>query len=140
LSNPSVNVLIVTYNQEEIIEETIESVVDQSYENISKIIISDDESKDETPNIIMEYAKKNQSIYPLLAEKNRGITYNMNRALSQANGNFISFLDGDDLMFHNKIEKQVKFLNSHADISVCAHDMDVFDIRKGKSVGNLVKS
>lgn len=133
------NVLIVTYNQEEIIEKTIESVINQSYENITKIIISDDGSNDETPSIIKTYAKKNQLIYPVLAEKNKGITYNMNRALYHANGDYISFLDGDDLMFQNKIEKQVKFLETNPKIVVCAHDMDVFDSRKGKSIGKFSK-
>lgn len=131
------NVLIVTYNQEEIIKDTIESVINQSYENINKIIISDDGSTDETPNIINEYAKKNKSIYPVLSEKNKGITYNMNRALNHADGDYISFLDGDDLMFPNKIEKQVRFLDETPGVVACAHDMNVFDSCKGESLGKF---
>lgn len=116
------NVLIFTFNQETIVKETIESILNQSYENINKIIIADDGSSDDTPYIIQEYALDNPQIEPILAKKNKEIAYNMNRALQRADGEYISFLDGDDLMFQQKIEKQVKYLNTNPDLVGCAHD------------------
>ena len=137
MSNSSVNVLIFTYNQENIVKDTIESVINQSYENISKIIIADDGSTDKTPTIIKEYARNNPHIEPILAQKNKGIAHNMNRALKRVNGDYVSFLDGDDLMFQQKIERQVNYLNANHDLVACAHDMDVFDSCEGKLQGKF---
>lgn len=137
MSKSSVNVLIFTYNQENLVKDTIESVINQSYENITKIIISDDGSTDETPNIINKYASNNPVIEPVLAKKNKGITYNMNRALKRVDSDFVSYLDGDDLMSQQKIEKQVNYLNENPNLVACLHDMDVFDLVKGKSLGKF---
>lgn len=137
MRKPSVNILVFTYNQENLVKETIESVISQSYENITKIIIADDGSTDRTPGIIKEYASKNPSIEPVLANKNKGIAYNMNRALRRADADYISFLDGDDIMFHQKIEKQVNYLNVNPDLVGCAHDMEVFDAFKEESLGKF---
>ena len=139
MSMPSVNVLIFTYNQESLVNETIESVLSQSYGNITKIIIADDGSTDNTPNIITEYAMNNPSIYPVLAKRNRGIAYNMNRAIKHIEGDYVSFLDGDDLMGKQKIEKQVKYLNTNPELVACAHDMKVFDSVKNEFTGNFSK-
>ncbi len=137
MNKPSVNILIFTYNQENLVKETIESVINQSYDNITRIIIADDGSTDKTPEIIERYALNNPSIKPVLAKRNKGIAYNMNRALTRADGEYISFLDGDDMMHRHKIEKQVKYLIENPDLVACAHDMDVFDSCKGESLGKF---
>lgn len=135
MEKPSVHILIFTYNQESIVKDTLESVLNQSYSNITKIIIADDGSTDNTPNIINYYASNNPSIKPILAKKNKGIAYNMNRALNCADGEYVSFLDGDDIMRKQKIENQVNYLNANQDLAGCAHDMDVFDTCKGEFLG-----
>ena len=137
MSKPSVNILIFTYNQENLVKETIDSVINQSYENITKIIIADDGSTDRTPEILKEYESNNPSIVLVLAKKNKGIAHNMNRALKRADGDYVSFLDGDDMMHRQKIEKQVKYLNENPDLVACAHDMNVFDSCKGESLGKF---
>ena len=136
---PTVNILIFTYNQEAIVKDTIESVINQSYENINKIIISDDGSTDRTRDIIMEYANNNPIIEPVLAKKNKGIAYNMNRAIKLVDGEYASFLDGDDLMYTDKIKKQVEYLSVNPDLVACAHDMDVFDSCKKKIIGKFTE-
>lgn len=137
MSKPSVNVVIITYNQENFVKDTIESVINQTYGNISKIIIADDGSIDETPNIIKRYASNNPLIEPILAKKNKGIAYNMNRALKRVDGDYLSIMGGDDVMLPQKIEKQVKYLNKNNDLVVCAHEMDVFDSFTEKSLGKF---
>ena len=116
MEKPSVNILIFTYNQESIVKDTLESVLNQSYSNITKIIIADDGSTDDTPNIINDYASNNPSIKPILAKKNKGIAYNMNRAINCADAKYVSFLDGDDIMYERKIENQVDYLNTNQDL------------------------
>ncbi|EKQ52021.1 MAG: glycosyl transferase [Methanobacterium sp. Maddingley MBC34] len=137
MRKPSVNILIFTYNQENLVKDTLESVINQSYENINRIIVADDGSTDKTPEIIKEYALNNPSIEPVLAKENKGIAYNMNRALKRADGDYVSFLDGDDMMYHQKIEKQVKYLTKNPDLVACTHDVDVFDSCKEKSLGKF---
>jgi alpha-1,3-rhamnosyltransferase len=137
MSKSTVNICIVTYNQEALVRDTLYSVFNQSYENINKIIIADDGSDDETPDIIKEYALNNPTIKPVLAKENKGITYNMNRALKHADGDYISFLDGDDQMYPEKIEKQVRYLDANPDLAGCAHDMDVYDSCKGEMLGKF---
>jgi len=137
IQTPSVNILIFTYNQESLIKETLDSVINQSYENITKIVVSDDGSNDGTPQIIMDYSLKNPLIVPVLAKNNKGIAYNMNRAIKRADGDYISFLDGDDLMHPHKIEKQVDFLNANPDLVACASDMDVVETVTGEVTGKF---
>ena len=90
MNDPSVDVVITTYNQENFINDTINSVIKQSYENIGKIIVSDDGSTDKTPSIIETYVSNNSLIEPVLAKNNKGIAYNINRALKRVDGDYIS--------------------------------------------------
>ena len=137
MNRPSVDVAIVTYNQEDLIKETLDSVINQTYDNINRIIVSDDASTDNTPNIIEEYALIDPRIIPILAQKNKGIAFNVNRGLKQVNANYVCAMGGDDLMYKHKIEKQVEYLKSNSDLVGCAHDMDVFNNDTGKSLGKF---
>lgn len=133
--NKEVDVLIISYNNENFIKETIESVLNQSYSNIRKIIVADDGSKDSTPDIIRAYADKYPQIEQVLAKENEGIAHNVNRALKRVKSEYVASLGGDDLMFPEKIEKQVEYLNNNPDVVVCSHDMDVFNSVIGQSMG-----
>lgn len=137
MSNPSVDVVIITYNQENFIKDTISSVLNQSYENIGKIIVADDGSTDKTPSIVESYAANNPLIESVLAKNNKGIAHNMNRALKRVNADYISILGGDDIMLPQKIEKQVNYFIINSDVVACAHDTDVFDSSTGKSLGKF---
>ena len=137
MDKTSVDIAIIAYNQETLIKETIESVINQSYDNINKIIVSDDGSTDMTPKIIKELADANSSIKPILAKKNKGIAYNVNRAIKHLNADYVCIMGGDDLMHPQKIEKQVNYLNLNKHLVGCAHDMDVFDTNNGKSRGKF---
>jgi len=137
MNRPSVDVTVVTYNQEDLIKEALDSIINQSYENIKRIIVSDDGSKDNTPNIIEEYAMNDDRIVPILAKKNKGIAYNVNRGLKQVNAYYVCAMGGDDLMHKQKIEKQVEYLTSNTDLVGCAHDMDVFNNDTGVSLGKF---
>jgi glycosyltransferase involved in cell wall biosynthesis len=137
MNNPSVDVVIITYNQENLIKETIESVINQTYDNLMKIIITDDGSTDKTPKIIEDYAENNPIIKPILAKKNKGIAHNINRALKYVSSDYVCIMGGDDLMHTQKIEKQVNYLNSKDDLVACGHDMDVFNTNTNQSMGKF---
>lgn len=137
MTKPSVNVAIITYNHENLIKGSIDSVLNQSYDNITKIIIADDGSSDKNPEIIEYYASNNPIIEPILAKNNEGIAYNMNRALNHVDGEYMSILSGDDKMFPYKIEKQVNYLKKNPEVVTCVHNMDVFNFSSKQSLGKF---
>lgn len=122
---PKVSVMIITYNQEDLISETIESVINQNYENI-EIVIADDASTDNTPAIINEYAKKYPGIViPVLNETNLGITGNSNAAFFSCTGELIAVLGGDDLFLNGKIQSQIELFRD-PNVVLSYHPVDIF--------------
>lgn len=134
MEDPKVSVLIPSYNQEQVIEQTVMSAVAQDYKNL-EVVVSDDASKDRTPQILQELQRK----YPdrlriFLHQTNLGVTKNHTRGLMECRGDFIAFQDGDDLFLPGKITKQVDFMQKHPDCTICSHDVDVFDSETGKTL------
>jgi glycosyltransferase involved in cell wall biosynthesis len=131
MADPKVSVLIPSYNQEAIIEQTVMSALTQNYDNL-EVVVSDDASIDRTPQILKEL----QSKYPdrlkiFLHQTNFGVTKNHTRGLLECHGDFIAFQDGDDLFLPGKIKKQVKFMMEHPDCTISFHDVDVFNSETG---------
>jgi glycosyltransferase involved in cell wall biosynthesis len=107
---PLVSVCIPAYNIEKYFEATIECVLNQSYKSI-EIIIVDDGSTDKTGQIAGSYINDN---IRLLHQKNKGASAARNLAYQQSKGEYIKFLDGDDLMDTGMIESQVNLaLQNH---------------------------
>ena len=110
---PLVSIITLTYNHENYIAECIESVLCQTYENWEMIIL-DDASTDRTPFIIEEYAKKDKRIEFIRNEKNMGmynLDVNYNTALKEAKGEWIGYLEGDDVFTKRSLEYRIKALN-----------------------------
>lgn len=123
---PKVSVMIVTYNQENLIAETLESVLSQDYPNL-EIIVSDDCSTDRNPEIIHAYHHRYPSIVvPVINTKNLGITGNSNAAFFSCTGEFIAILGGDDLFMPGKIKAQVQKFIADPDVVLSYHPVDVF--------------
>lgn len=93
-----VSVLMTAYNREKYIAEAIESVLSQSYLSWELIIV-DDGSTDDTTSIVKGYAKNDNRIKFHVNEINLGDYHNRNRAASYANGEFLKYLDADDIMY-----------------------------------------
>lgn len=104
-----VSIVTPTYNSKKYIRDTIKSVIDQSYPFWEMLII-DDGSVDETPDIIKEFALKDSRIKWKILAKNEGIASARNEAIKIANGRFLTFLDHDDLWMPQKLEEQVVFM------------------------------
>ena len=123
---PVVSVAIITYNQKEYLKECIESVLEQDYKNI-EIVIADDCSTDGTQDMLKEYDKQYPNKFVLkLSEKNQGITPNSNLAHFACSGDYIAWMGGDDLMLPGKIKKQVEYMESNPNCTICYHNLDVF--------------
>ena len=104
-----VSIVIPVYNAERFIKETIESVLNQTYTNF-EILLIDDCSKDNSRKIIESFDDK-RIVYHL-QEKNGGAGVARNTALTMAKGQYIAFLDADDVWEKDKLEKQIAIMNS----------------------------
>lgn len=107
-----VSIITPNYNCGRFIAQTIESVLMQTYKNWEMIIV-DDCSTDDSIQIAMFYAQKDKRIKILCNETNSGAAISRNRAIEIANGEFIAFLDSDDLWMPNKLEKQLSFMRKN---------------------------
>ena len=124
---PLVSVIIPLYNAEKYIAETIQNVLSQSYINI-EILIIDDGSTDNSLSVAKKYENKKIKIF---SQENKGASAARNYGLREANGDFIQFLDADDLISNNKIEEQMKLLvNNENKVAICPtiHFFDEEDI------------
>ncbi len=116
---PFVSVILPTYNGAKFIEETLQSVLDQTYKNL-EIIIIDDCSTDNSYDILKSYADKDDRIKLYRNDKNLGIGKNSNKALSLASGEYIMMQDHDDLSSPVRVEYIVKVLEENPHITGCA--------------------
>ncbi|WKV07997.1 glycosyltransferase family 2 protein [Thermoanaerobacterium sp. CMT5567-10] len=103
-----VSIIMPTYNCEKYIEQAINSVINQTYKEWELLVI-DDGSEDNTVEIIKELSKKDSRIRFVKNEKNQGVSATRNIGISLANGNWIAFLDSDDMWDKTKLEKQMKY-------------------------------
>lgn len=108
--NPLVSVVIPTYNRAHIIGRTIDSVIQQSYKNL-EIIIVDDGSKDNTEEVINNI--KDPRIRYIRNETNQGASITRNNGVAAANGEYVAFLDSDDVWLPKKVEWQLPSLQNH---------------------------
>lgn len=107
-----VSVITPAYNCAEHIEECIESVLNQTYQNWEMIIVND-KSTDNTQSIVESYVKKDPRIKLFNQEKNAGVAAARNKALDMSQGRFVAFLDSDDAWKPNKLERQLNFMISN---------------------------
>lgn len=127
-TKPKVSVIVITYNQEKYIGETLQSIVDQKTDFSIEIIVADDSSKDSTQDIIAQFAKKYpKTIKPTLRKKNLGAWQNFTDAIRQAKGEYIALCEGDDFWTNNdKLQLQADFLEKNRDYALCFHPVRVF--------------
>lgn len=127
---PLVSIILRTYNCEQFVKESINSILIQNYKNI-EIIVADDASTDGTQKILREYKLKYPNKFVLkFSEKNQGRAQNLNEGLSICSGKYITFLDCDDIMLPRKIEKQVAYMEKQANCTISYHDLELFDAEK----------
>jgi teichuronic acid biosynthesis glycosyltransferase TuaG len=105
-----VSIVTPAFNSAALIGETIESVIRQTYSHWEMWIVIDAGTRDNTAQVVQSYAAKDPRICLLEIKDGRGISLSRNRALSSARGEFVAFLDSDDLWLPEKLEKQVQFM------------------------------
>ncbi|HVX12436.1 MAG TPA: glycosyltransferase [Pirellulales bacterium] len=113
MTDPLVSVVIPCYNQAEFLPLAIDSVLAQSYGSIELVVV-DDGSTDNTPAVLAAYAGRVKAVRQI----NAGLAAARNAGLAVATGELVAFLDSDDVLFPDTIERHVAALTSHPEASV----------------------
>ena len=125
--NPKISVIVASYNYQDYIKETLDSILAQTYTNY-EIIVVDDGSTDDSLKVIKKYTKK----YPKIqchrhhGGKNRGLPETIKLALSKATGEYVAFCESDDRWLPNYLEEKVKLINNYADPKIIINDVKIF--------------
>lgn len=106
---PMISVIIPVYNAENTILSCMKSVHNQTYENVEVIII-DDGSSDRSKEIIETYIAEHTLQWLFISRENRGVAKTRNEGIQKSNGEFIAFLDSDDVWLEEKLSKQMALI------------------------------
>ncbi len=117
-----ISVVIPAYNAEQFIGQTIQSVLDQTYP-CHEIIVVDDGSTDRTQEVLKKFDGK----IHCLSQQNKGPSAARNAGIQAAQGDFICFLDADDLWIPEKLEVQLAFMEANPDIALVCSDYEEFN-------------
>ena len=133
-----ISVYITSYNKIQYIEQSINSVLSQTLKPF-EIVIIDDASQDGSRGIIQSYASQYPDlIFPVFNEKNIGIARCRNKALSLITGDLVTFLDGDDFFYPNKLELEYKQLIKSQNTQVVYSNFNYLN-ESGKITGSFAK-
>jgi glycosyltransferase involved in cell wall biosynthesis len=109
--SPEVSIITPLYNEAIFFRATINSVLEQTFHDFEWIIVNDN-SNDNTCDILRELEQKEPRVVVINNRENRGPIYARNKAMEVARGRFVAFLDGDDLWLPEKLERQLAFMKS----------------------------
>jgi glycosyltransferase involved in cell wall biosynthesis len=134
-----ISAIIVTYNRASFLPEAIESILGQTYFQKNpqdwELLIVDDGSTDQTPEIVQKYLADPRIKY--LRTENRGVSAARNLGLARAEGDFLGFLDSDDLWLKDKIQVQMSYLRAFPEARFCLTE-EIW-IRHGRRVNQAKK-
>ena len=116
-----VEILLTTFNTNlKYLKEQIDSILNQTYKNISLIISDDCSTKNEVKEILKEYEKKDDRVKLFLQEKNLGYNKNFEFLLKKSDAKYIMFCDHDDIWYKDKVEKSLKkLIEKDVDLVYC---------------------
>lgn len=124
---PLVSIVAVCYNHEKFVEETLNSVIAQTYSQVELIII-DDCSADGSTQVINQWVENHKKgCHFIVHQKNKGLCASLNEALSYVNGKYLQIIACDDVLASTKIEKQVEYLEANSDDVLCCSDFRTID-------------
>lgn len=132
-----VSIITPMFNSEVFISETIHSILKQTYINWELILI-DDNSSDNTVQLVDSFINKNSNIKLIKNTINQGAAISRNKGIELAQGDFIAFLDADDIWKSNKLEKQLAFMKKQ-NCDVCFSSYDLIN-EEGKRLNKCVKA
>lgn len=125
-----VSVIITSFNKGRYIDRTIESVKNQTYNNIEVIIVDDCSTDRLTLNKLELLNKNGEQI--IFLEKNLGVSEARNIGIRKSKGRYILIIDGDDLISNSYIEKAVEIIEKDTNVKIVTCEVELFGYKKGK--------
>ncbi len=130
---PFFSVVIPTFNRAHLVTRAVESVLTQKFTDYECIVV-DDGSTDDTSRVLSPYTNKIKYIYI----SHGGVSTARNRGIQQAQGEWIAFLDSDDMWLPEKLAAHYEYIQAHPNIYI--HQTDELWIRNGKRVNPMKKA
>lgn len=119
-----ISIIIPVYNQEKYLAETLNSVLNQSYSNWECILVNDG-SADNSVSVINQYLAKDNR-FSFINSENKGVSHARNLALKQVKGDYILFLDGDDIIHPEKLQMAISNFEQNTDLSIVFNTTNYF--------------
>jgi glycosyltransferase involved in cell wall biosynthesis len=130
--SPLVSIVMPVHNGQKYIFEAMDSCLNQTYENI-EIIVVNDESNDNTLEILNKYSKISNKVKVISVSKKENLGQVINEGIRIATGKYIARIDADDIMFHERIKDQVEFLENNSDVVLVGGQVEIIN-KEGKYV------
>lgn len=136
MNNIQVSIIIPSFNQGEFIEETIKSVLNQTYKNIQLIIV-DGNSIDDTKNILEKYMNKDN--IEIIIENDNGQSDAINKGFKKATGELVGWINSDDILLENTVQTVVNNYLNNKEVSIIYGDIILIDTY-GNEIGELISN
>ncbi|NWF56495.1 MAG: glycosyltransferase family 2 protein [Syntrophaceae bacterium] len=133
---PRISVIIPAFNAERFVTDALQSVLAQKYSSAAEIIVVDDGSWDNTRALVADLSARYPQITLILNERKKGPSGARNTGLLKATGDYIAFLDADDLWCPNHLELGVDFLESHNPIDIVFYNSEIQEFETKKRMGD----
>lgn len=124
-----ISILLSVYNSENTVLDTLQSIKNQTYDKFEVIII-DDNSNDKSWQVIQNFCITDQRFHPYRNEENKGLPYNLNKALSLSKYNYIARIDADDICVENRLEIQYGFMRNNSMVDILGSNAFLIDANK----------
>lgn len=133
METPLVSVIMATFNEpKDYVEQSIKSILNQTYHNLELILLDDSTNKD-TQDTIDTLASSDKRVTVIRKTKRMGFVPALNEGLGLANGEFIARMDGDDISLPDRFEKQIKYFSENPDVDILGGGMNIID-ELGKNI------
>lgn len=120
-----VSIILPVYNGQEYIEESINSILKQTYKDFELLCIYDSGTKDKSPEILKKIAYHDDRVKIFRLKEKRGLVEALNYGISIAHGEYIARMDSDDLCLEDRLKKQVQYMDEHRECDILGTYIDV---------------
>lgn len=136
--NKILSVSVAAYNVEKFIEKNLESFVNSEVKEELEILVTDDGSKDTTPNIVKKYEDKYPGVVKLIEQKNAGPGSTVNSGIKHATGKYFRMVDGDDWVDTANLKEYIQFLKNN-DVDIVVTNYTTVDNETGEEVEKKIE-
>ena len=136
INEPLVSIIMGVYNAEKTMQDSIDSILQQTYTKW-EFIICDDGSTDNTYSELQKKYEGDDRFVIIKNEENSGLPFTLNHCIKHCSGDYIARMDADDISYPDRFEKQLDYLYKHPEISFVSSCVDIFDGEKITSIRKL---